>query len=165
MTGGAGAVEAHRLSSGRAVRTAVALLGAVLLVAACGGPSEPVREHIGVVEGGELKPSALQVGDCITDQELTPGYAEVVPCEEPHVREVFLLSEVEVDGYDREEIDEFAQGICGDPEAVAEYAGATADLAVFWYVPTEEEFDEGERYLVCALRNASDEPLTGSLQG
>ncbi|KAA0234961.1 MAG: hypothetical protein EDR02_06940 [Actinobacteria bacterium] len=162
-TSGAGTARAHRVISFQTARRAVTLLAFVVVVAACGGPSEPVRQDGGVVEGGELRPSALRVGDCITDQEPTPGYVEVVPCEESHVREVFLLSELEVDRYDRDEIDESARGICGDPEAVAGYAGGTADLAVFWYVPTEAEYDEGESFLVCALRSASDEPLTGSL--
>ena len=143
-----------------------------LLVAACSDAStsdESERDESGeVVEEGDVGALVLQVGDCFDD----PGSDAVssvpaVPCDEPHVNEVYALFDVEGDDWPGEE------SLRGDAEAGCierfdAYVGTPyAESALFSraIIPSEDTWEQADdREIICIVYDPSGE-RTGSAEG
>ena len=142
---------------GPSVAVRIALAAAVLAIAAVG---------CGVQSAFDL-----ELGQCFdggtTEQEVFTVTSK--RCDEPHEKEVFVVFDYpngpqEFPGEDA--IDDVVYGRCV-PEFRA-FVGKDweASQLDFWYlVPTEETWGNGDREIVCAVVDGSDQKLTGSMRG
>lgn len=157
-----------RLSSWRGALA----VAAVVLAGSCSGDDSADRDDRGrLTEPTELAVFDLAVGDCLSPDEAVAAELEVVravPCQDPHVHEVFAL--VEWSGDDTFPGDtalaDFADAAC-----VAEfqaYVGSDyLDSALFhtYLLPTLRSWDERDDRQVVCLAASAGEPLQGSSRG
>lgn len=115
----------------------------------------------------------LRVGDCyqpvedVDDQSLLA--AIIVPCEQPHLAEVFGVDDLE-GGPDApfpgvDVIDDDAIDICD--AAFEAYVGVALDNSRYsyvYYTPTEQSWAGGDRVVMCSVDDRGRE-LEGSVQG
>ncbi|WP_051479240.1 septum formation family protein [Arthrobacter sp. H5] len=160
----------RNVDSGRFGAAALALTTALLL-SGCGlfGAGEPERDAEGqVVEDAETDASALEVGDCMTDN----GTAEdpaimMMPCADEHQYEVFATTELPGDEYpgDRE-ADAAAQEFCsGEFEKFVGITYDESELLIQYFYPQETSWtDESGRKISCLIAQAAEAPTTESLQ-
>jgi hypothetical protein len=100
------------------------------------------------------------VGDCLDTD------ARQVDCAGEHDSEIFLVADLEGDGYPGDEaVDDGALRLC--LESFAAYVGVDYEESVldFFYVtPVEPSWEHGDRTVLCAVFDPAG-PLTGSVQG
>lgn len=115
----------------------------------------------------------LRVGDCYEpvedadDQTLLA--AIVVPCEEPHLNEVFGLGDL-AGGADApfpglDAVDDDAIDLCD--AAFDSYVGVALDNSRYsyvYYTPTEESWAGGDRVVMCSVEDGG-RPIEGSVEG
>ena len=138
-----------------------------LLVVGLGACSdEPERDEAGeVTEGGDESVFEVAVGDCMTDSGSgSVTDLPVVPCEEPHVGEVFHTFDVPGDDFPGD----FTQA---EEEqclpAFQEFVGMAYDQSALVYTtltPTSQSWADGDREVVCIIQDPAGN-TTGSLQG
>ena len=133
------------------VALAVCVVGAILAVVALfaladadddadAGPSGTT-----LPEGDPVAADRIEVGDCFNDQDaIDLATLPVVPCGEPHDKEVYHLFEL--------------------PEP-AGGAYPSSALEIFPIPPSEASWSGGDREVVCALYDARRQELTGSARG
>lgn len=139
----------------------------VLLCSRPGGdiadPSE--NDASGQTGDGFTLWSDFELGKCYDSFEFLPvRKAKAVDCSEPHDIEVFF--ETQHDGADSMALLDFAGENCGG--AFSEYIGVSEKDSVFSYAsytPSEDEFAEGNRTVVCALKLPDDSKTSGSAKG
>ena len=138
------------------------LIGFVFAAAACG----PERDESGALtESQDVSASDVAVGDCF-NADTGGAISDVggVPCDEPHVYEVFALATHEDGDFPGDaEIQTKAEELC-----VAEYegyVGATYEESEFVLTtinPSQETWDTGDRVTICALSAEGETEITGS---
>lgn len=150
---------------------AAATAAVAVLLAACSGGGGGRDDEGRITEPTDVAVFDLRVGDCLApDQGVVAELEEVraVPCEDPHLHEVFFLAEW--DGGDTFPGDtalaDFADGAC-----IAEFEAYVGtdylDSALFhtYLLPTLRSWDErNDRQVVCLAASAG-EPLQGSSRG
>jgi hypothetical protein len=126
----------------------------------------------GLILRDRLSASAgdLQVGDCFDD---TPGTSvdnvQHHPCSETHTAEVVLVTKYSAANgappLSDAELDSYIQTTCAN--AASGYVGSTAsitslDLLLFY--PTAEDWNKGERRMICYITQPNLTPMTRSLK-
>ncbi len=135
------------------------------------GDSSTGREDPSTIEGAEMVPfEELEVGDCLPLVEYTDDDVifdlPVVPCEQPHTDEIYLIFDVE-DG-------EFPGGRRPGRHGVGpaasrreSYVGVSYDVSeldFYYYQPTKSSWNHAsDRTVQCIL--FSYEEVTGTLKG
>lgn len=170
----------HDHGKGRAIAATVigtlyllSLVGAVALgvVQAWNGPAAERDDDGAVTESSEVDIANLEEGDCVLRmqhvEDLEPGEAATglvaaVPCAEPHLAEVFLIYEIDPDGYpDQETLDRAALDGC--LPAFADYVGRSFErsrLDLNYYNPSKEgRF--GDDRVICLV--TSSDGLTSEM--
>lgn len=143
----------------------LAVISVAVLAAACG----PERDDTGqLTEAQDVAATDVEVGDCFnadTGESITDVGG--VPCEQPHVYEVFALAQH--DGGDDAaypgdtQIQTQAEELC-----VAEFEGYVglpyeeSELLLTTVNPSQESWDGGDRETICALNLDGNAELTGS---
>jgi hypothetical protein len=129
-----------------------------------------------VVDGGDMLPTKLRVGDCFDDpalwnagnEQIEAEVIQGVPCSKPHNFEVYAIFEME--GSD----DEYPGQPAIDKRAVdcfrefRKFVGvpyAKSDLEVSLYFPTSASWRVvGDRAITCVAWDPRDKRLVGSLK-
>lgn len=119
----------------------------------------------GKTEDGFTLWSDFELGKCYDSLEFLPvRKARAVDCSEPHDIEVFFATQH--DGPDSRAQYDFASENCGG--AFSSYLGVSEIDSVFAYAsytPSDDEFAEGNRSVVCALKMPDDSLTSGSAKG
>ena len=153
------------------------IIGAIaLLVVIIGGISRcvasPERGDTGEVVGaGTEVVTDIRYGDCVTDvasdaSSMVSGDIPVVPCTEPHVYEVFAVTNSSAASFNQDTIGAEADSYCR--EAFANYVGVDIDnssLTFFNLVPTSGSWDSGDREITCLVANQSQTAVSGTYKG
>lgn len=142
----------------------IVLLGAALLMSACG-----IAETVdGLVDQSVF---SMDVGLCFDDEPDAGEEVSTVPdrdCEDPHDNEVFALFQLDDGPFPgTDEVNDRAMELCTG-SAFEDYVGIpyqNSKLGVFPFTPTEAGWDDGDQEVVCALYHIDLEKLTGSMQG
>ncbi len=144
-------------------------LVAALLLTGC-GDDEALRDEDGrITEAGNVNVFELRPGDCLDpDPELsgTTDEMPVVPCEEPHLQEVFAILEHPDDAYPgAAAVAEWADAACSG--ALQEELGLGLDDGVFfsYLLPTFDgwNLDRADREIICVLVFPDREAAVGSV--
>lgn len=144
------------------------LVAAVVLVGC--GDDEAVRDEEGrITEAGTIDVFELRPGDCLDpDPDLSGTTAEmpVVPCDEPHLQEVFAIREHPDDAYPgAAAVAEWADAACSG--ALEEELGLGLDDGVFfsYLLPTFDgwNLERADREIVCVLVFPDREEAVGSV--
>lgn len=113
---------------------------------------------------------SIVVGDCLDDAAIVDDVVATVPivdCAEPHDSEVFASHDVDgVEFPGDAELDEALTAFC-QGDAFEEFVGVPwldSELETSGYYPTESSWANGDRELLCVIRDDSG-PTTGSLEG
>ena len=135
------------------------------------GDSPTGREDPSTIEGAEMVPfEELEVGDCLPLVEYTDDDVifdlPVVPCEQPHTDEIYLIFDVE----DGEFPGDDALGVTASDGCLAafeSYVGVSYDVSeldYYYYQPTKSSWNHAsDRTVQCIL--FSYEEVTGTLKG
>ncbi len=121
------------------------------------------------VEGSEtIYVGDLTVGDCLPSVEWAEEVTDVtvVPCDQPHTDEVYLVTELPDGDYPGDtELQSRADEIC--VPAFEEFVGIDYDdsaLDYYWYIPTKVSWSRfGDRKIHCLAFSYDD--VTGTLKG
>ena len=122
-----------------------------------------------VTEGGSISATALQVGDCVnglrnsTNLSSLPG----VPCTQPHEGEVFAVFDLPAGDYPGSAaVDDQVSRECNDRlTAYSPSAGSDPDVGLFSVYPLEQNWNRGDRQVVCLATAAAGNTATGSIKG
>ena len=163
------AASARRTWARRVTASRVVFIG--LIVAAVIGVTWFVSAHrndLGnITDPGNLSPFELQVGDCFDLIDVNAEETDTVrgiPCDQPHVYEVFWIG----DHPDRDYPDDngvitFVEASC--TPAFEDFVGASPN-ASSWYFsfggPTAATWADGQRTFACYLHNLDATPVVGS---
>jgi Septum formation len=129
-------------------------------------PGEKVTGSLkGQAAAHTLSLANYTVGTCINPPEGVP--TEVVPCDEPHLFEVYVVGALAEGQYPGEAaVTEEVASTCED--AFAGYIGATYEASALDYVPVPPEADAwsaGDLSYVCLVGDAEGNALTSSVKG
>lgn len=131
--------------------------------------SEPATEPSNENDVSELTsvPTAeLLVGQCIAGLPVNPGHGELtaVPCADMHNAEVIITTESDTEEFPGDdEMQSEAERWCSD--LLPAIANGVPDSSLYAVLrPTEESWDDGDRFMVCFIR-AFDAYYTGSFVG
>jgi hypothetical protein len=125
------------------------LVALALVAAACGGNA-----------------FELEVGQCL-DQPAAEQVVDVelVDCSEPHDLEVYQIADLPDQPFDPDAVDASSFEIC--LEAFDGFVGtpyAESELDIYYLIPTEQSWSDGDREVVCAVYDLSGAQLTGTAE-
>lgn len=120
-----------------------------------------------ITEAGNLSPFELQVGDCFDLIDVNAEETDTVrgvPCDQPHVYEVYWIGDHSGGDYpDSNQVITFVEENC--TPAFEDYVGVPPN-ASSWYFsfggPTAATWADGQRTFACYLHNLDETPATGS---
>ncbi len=125
------------------------LVALALVLAACGGNA-----------------FELETGQCLNEPDSEEVIdVEIVDCAEPHDLEVYRTDDLPDQNFDPALIDSLSFEICLD--AFDGFVGTPyvdSELDIYYLVPSEESWSEGDREVVCAVYDLSGAQLTGSAE-
>ena len=129
------------------------------------------RDDSGAIsDAGDLSSLELRVGDCFDLKDATAEYIDDVdarPCSETHEYEVFLVQDMPGGDFPSEAtFDAYVADAC--LPAFATFVGLEyeqSELEIFYLVPSEDSWSEGDRAVMCAVYHPRIDELTGSLKG
>ncbi len=125
------------------------LVALALVLAACGGNA-----------------FELETGQCLNEPDSEEVIdVEIVDCAEPHDLEVYRTDDLADQNFDPALIDSLSFEICLD--AFDGFVGTPyvdSELDIYYLVPSEESWSEGDREVVCAVYDLSGAKLTGSAE-
>jgi hypothetical protein len=144
---------------------------AVIGVVAVGGILFAARRDDSgqISDAGDLSAFDLLVGDCFdvpsdADQVET---VQAIPCDEPHVYEVFWTGDYPADTFPAEAVYiAWLEDQC--LPAFEAYVGRdfeTSALFIGVLTPSDESWADGDRAFQCHLHNEDETPMTGSARG
>jgi hypothetical protein len=106
----------------------------------------------------------LEAGQCLNEPDTEEvRNVEVVDCSEPHDLEVYRTGELPDQTFDPAIIDGASFEIC-----LAAFDGfvgtpyADSELDIYYLIPSEQSWADGDREVVCAVYDLSGEQLTGT---
>lgn len=125
-----------------------------------------------VRDTGQISPFGLKKGQCFDDDSVQLDGAvrhtkavAVRDCDEPHLYEVFAVEETFGSRYPGDEVqDARVRGAC-EAAFVATFRHSPAwdRLGVAWFYPEAEQWDVGQRRIVCSVTRADGSPATGPI--
>jgi hypothetical protein len=128
----------------------------------------PVTDTIDV-EGEFKSVFDLEEGDCWDDPEESSSQVnevEVLPCDQPHDNEIYLVFDLPDGDFDATAVEEGSADGCGsDFEGFVGLDAETSELDFFAIYPTEATWAEGDREVVCSLYDEEFRKLVGSMEG
>lgn len=123
-----------------------------------------------ITDAGDLSSLELRVGDCFDLKDATAEYigdVDARPCAETHEYEVFLVQDMPDGDFPSEAtFDSYVADAC--LPAFATFVGLAyeqSELEIFYLVPSEDSWSEGDRAVMCAVYHPRIDELTGSLKG
>ncbi len=126
------------------------LVALALIAAACGGNA-----------------FELEAGQCFNEPDSEEVLnVEIVDCSESHDLEVYQTADLPDQMFDPPIIDAASFEICLD--AFDGFVGtpyADSELDIYYLIPSEESWSDGDREVVCAVYELSGEQLTGTAEG
>ena len=139
----------------------------VLLATACA--DDPIRDEDGVViNAGDVSVFELEQGDCLDPTPDVTGDIDqipVVPCDQPHLQEVYATVEHPDDAYPgASEVAAFADGAC--VAQLDEQLGLSLDDGVFfsYLLPSFDGWNtRDDREIICVLVFPDREAAIGSV--
>lgn len=139
----------------------LSVLAMALAVTACG----PERDESGALtEAQDVSATDVEVGDCFNAAE-GESITDVggVPCDEPHVYEVYALPQHADGEFPGDGMQAKAEELC-----VAEFEGYVgigydeSEWLLTTINPSAETWEEGDRETICALHAEGNAEVTGS---
>lgn len=142
---------------------------AALVLFAAGCADEPIRDDDGVViNAGAVSVFELEQGDCLDPAPDVTGdidEIQVVPCDQPHLQEVYATVEHPDDAYPgASEVAAFADGAC--VAQLDEQLGLSLDDGVFfsYLLPSFDGWNtRDDREIICVLVFPDREAAIGSV--
>lgn len=124
-----------------------------------------------ITRGGNLTVTDLRVGDCFDlkdrDEEVTEEVS-AKPCSDGHQFEMFHTGDMTGGSSFPTEADFDAWLEAQCLPAYATYVGLGYDESrydIFWFTPTPDGWDQGDRTVQCAIYDPLQSELTASLRG
>jgi hypothetical protein len=124
----------------------------------------------GIDRAGDLSAVELRIGDCFDLKDPDAEELDDVaarPCNTEHEFELYYIATLPAGPYPAESVfDSYFDTQC--IPNFATYVGkpyAESALDVYWLVPTEFGWDEGDRTIQCAIFSPNQSRLTSSLKG
>jgi hypothetical protein len=138
----------------------------LIVLAASGSLDDWNLDSVDAAGNERRDPNALEVGDCV---EVPDGEfvlrVTILDCAEPHGGEVIASDELPEGAYPGDaEIDE--QVLLACVEEFKSYTGESlrgSDLDVYYLIPREASWNQGDRMFGCIAFDPSGADLTGSL--
>jgi hypothetical protein len=122
------------------------------------------------VEPEDVSVFDIEVGDCWNDPSSESTQTEtlpVVPCDQPHDKEVIFLFDLTGDEFDQAAVEPAVEAEC--VPAFEEFVGTdyqTSELYLHYISPTSESWEAGDREVICSIYDGTNnEPLVGSMEG
>jgi len=123
-----------------------------------------------ITQSGSLAIADLRVGDCFNPKDIDAAEADEVDakrCNESHQFEMMSIGEMADGGYPSDtDFEDFVATVC--LPAFADYVGLAYEdsrLDIYWYVPLEEGWNQGDHLVQCAVYDPLDSQVVGSLRG
>jgi hypothetical protein len=145
-------------------------VGALVVLLAAGFISQARHNDAGQIQSaGKVDITDLRVGDCY-DADKTDEISEVTgrPCSETHEYELFaIVQDTEHDAYPGDAgFDDLVARRCLPEFEV--WVGKSLDsstLDIFYVIPSEDSWGQGDRSVACAVYDRANSKLTGSVKG
>jgi len=122
-----------------------------------------------VTDGGSISATSLQVGDCVNGLKNTTNLLSLpgVPCTQPHEGEVFAVFDLPAGAYPgAAAVDQEVSRECNDRlGAYSPSAETNPDVGLFSVYPLEQNWQRGDRQVVCLATASSGGTTTGSIKG
>jgi hypothetical protein len=131
------------------MRMSRAALGFALILAACTGNA-----------------FELETGQCLDEpssEEVVD--VDIVSCAEPHDLEIYRVAELPDQAFDVATLDAASFDLC--LEGFDDFVGmpyVDSELDIYYLMPSEDSWADGDREVVCAVYDLSGERLTGSAE-
>jgi Septum formation/Short C-terminal domain len=143
----------------------------VLAIAAGGAIFAAQRGSTGeITRGGNLAIQDVRVGDCFDLKDVhaqQTGDVNAKRCSDPHQFEMIFVGNLPAGSYPTDsEVNAFLTTYC-DPAFTA-YIGLAyqaSALQIFYWTPTTDGWNRGDRAVQCAVFDPLDTALVGSLRG
>lgn len=123
-----------------------------------------------IAKPGDLGAVELRVGDCYDLKDPQASEIEDVtakPCTEAHEYELYFIGSMPVGPYPADSVFEQYFAANCDP-AFTTYVGKSwqeSTLDIYWLIPTEDSWRQGDRSVQCAVFDPKIARLTTSLKG
>ena len=108
----------------------------------------------------------LETGQCLNEPDTDEVVdVQIVDCAQPHDLEVYRTADLPDQAFDRDAIDRASFEVC--LEAFDGFVGAPyadSELDIYYLIPSEESWSEGDREVICAVYDLSGQQLTGTAQ-
>jgi hypothetical protein len=122
-----------------------------------------------VTEGGSISATALKVGDCVNGLKNTTNLLSLpgVPCAQAHEGEVFAVFDLPAGDYPGSAaVDDQVSRECNDRlTGYSPSAGSDPDIGLFSVYPLQQNWNRGDRQVVCLATASSGSTTTGSIKG
>lgn len=122
---------------------------------------------VGVMIDDHVPLADVRVGDCVADlTESTRLFTlPVVPCEEPHIGEVYALFDLSLEEWPGEDVvfAEAEEGCVNELAAYSMTAYNDVTVEIYYVHPTQATWRRGDREVIC-VTDYQDGPRTGPLR-
>lgn len=122
---------------------------------------------VGVMIDDHVPLADARVGDCVADlTESTRLFTlPVVPCEEPHIGEVYALFDLSLEEWPGEDVvfAEAEEGCVNELAAYSMTAYNDVTVEIYYVHPTQATWRRGDREVIC-VTDYQDGPRTGPLR-
>jgi hypothetical protein len=112
---------------------------------------------------------SIVVGDCLNDADVAEVVSTVpiVDCAEPHDSEAYYAEDLPDGDFPGDDaISSSAEGICAGPfESFVGLADADSIYTYYYYSPTEQSWENGDREILCVAATDDLSQVTGTLKG
>ena len=108
----------------------------------------------------------LETGQCFNEPDSEEVLnVEIVACSDPHDLEVYRTAELPDQSFDPAAIDNASFEICLDGfDGFVGTPYADSELDIYYLIPSEQSWSEGDREVVCAVYDLSGAQLTGTAE-
>lgn len=108
----------------------------------------------------------LETGQCFNEPDSEEVLdVEIVDCSEPHDLEVYRTSELPDQTFDPDVIDSASFEICLDGfDGFVGTPYADSELDIYYLIPSEASWSDGDREVVCAVYDLSGDQLSGTAE-
>jgi len=130
-----------------------------------------------VTSAGSANVTELTVGDCISKHEAIPNAGpsssgsfkdsdvSLVPCTDKHEWEVYSKQAADITSFNHQKLVTEAQKVCGSTfETFVGVPYNDSRLSVYFYTPTSDSWDNGDRNITCLTGKGNHGTVSGTLQ-